>query len=80
MMLASATQAPLKFKYLGVELHGARNCKATVDHRLSRMKAAHGAIQRRLRETQAVREPHPFETITGASGSWLRDLEHAPPR
>ena len=80
------THTPLarvqKFKYLGVELHGARNCKAVVDHRLSRMKAAQGAIQRRLREMQAAADPHLvadlFETITAASGSYGCEIWSTP--
>ena len=80
------TQVPLtrvqKFKYLGVELHGARNCKAAVDHRLSRMKGAQGAIQRRLREMQAAHDPHLiadlFETITAASGSYGCEIWSTP--
>jgi exonuclease III len=75
---ADGTHVPLarveKFKYLGVELHGTRHIKAVVQHRLSRMLAAQGAIQRRLRELQATGDPQLiadlFETITAASGSY----------
>jgi hypothetical protein len=63
-----------KFKYLGVELHGSKDIRAAVGHRLSRMVAAQSGVNRRLKELRIPFDPNVvtglFDAITAAAGSY----------
>lgn len=63
-----------KFKYLGVELHGAKDITAAVGHRHSRMVAAQSAVNRRLKELRIPYDPMVvtglFAATTAATGSY----------
>jgi hypothetical protein len=63
-----------KFKYLGVELHGAHDITAAAGHRHSRMVAAQSAVTRRLKELRIPFDPMVvgglFAATATATGSY----------
>ena len=64
----------VKFKYLGVELHGGSSILAVRDHRYTRMVAAQSTIYKRLSELHTGNDPQLiadlFDSVTAAAGSY----------
>jgi hypothetical protein len=70
----SAMAVVLKFKYLGVELHGAGDITKAIGHRHSRMVAAQSAINKRLKKLRIPFDPMVvgglFAATAAAAGSY----------
>ena len=78
----SAMAVVPKFKYLGVELHGAGDITKALDHRHSRMVAAQSAVNKRLKELRIPFDPMVvgglFEATTAATGSYGCEIWSTP--
>ena len=78
LLAADGKRTPMavvtKFKYLGVELHGAHDITAAAGHRHSRMVAAQSAVNKRLKELRIPFDPMVvgglFSAATAATGSY----------
>jgi hypothetical protein len=68
-----------KFKYVvGVELHGSKDIRAAVGHRLGRVGAAQSGVNRRLKELRITFDPNVvtglFDAIRAAAGSYVCEI------